>query len=393
MIKASEQLRVTNELNGHPELAESDWWDIFKQWNNAKRILILGGQGDQDFGLDGILKEIGWSMKVPVLGDIISNLHAIDNSIKHQDLFLIGKTEDVKKDLAPDLLITFGKSIISKNIKLLLRKYKAKAHWHLQPYGEVADTYQSLTHIYRTSPQVFFTKIKNYFQDTGSSEAQNTFREQWQENEIKSTQVLKSFIEKSDFSDLSAYYHAMNSLPNNCDLHLANSMAVRYANFVGVNPAQTGIHVYANRGTSGIDGSNSTATGAAMISDRLTYLLTGDLAFFYDRNAFWHNYLPKNLRIIVFNNHAGGIFSLIDGPSRQPELAAYFETEQRLSCASTASEFGFEYTHCADFASLEEAFKTFHEISEQPKLIEISTDNAINTEVFKSLKAFMADNS
>ena len=77
-------------------------------------------------------------------------------------------------------------------------------------------------------------------------------------------------------------------------------MSVRYASILGTNKA---IEIHSNRGTSGIDGSTSTALGFAIADDRLNILITGDVAFFYDRNAFWNNYIPNNLRIILLNNH------------------------------------------------------------------------------------------
>lgn len=105
-------------------------------------------------------------------------------------------------------------------------------------------------------------------------------------------------------------------------------MAVRYANILGL-PQGKQIEVFANRGTSGIDGCNSTAVGGALAHpERPVVLLTGDVAFFYDRNAFWHNYPTPNLRVVVFNNHGGGIFRIIDGPRQQPELDEFFETRR-----------------------------------------------------------------
>ena len=57
-----------------------------------------------------------------------------------------------------------------------------------------------------------------------------------------------------------------------------------------------------------------------MSTEEIVTLLTGDVAFFYDRNALWNNYLPANRRIILLNNHGGNIFRIIDGPGQQPEL-------------------------------------------------------------------------
>src|SRR5699024_9014048 len=123
---------------------------------------------------------------------------------------------------------------------------------------------------------------------------------------------IQSFFPRAEFGEFEAVMDILNNLPQGCDLHLANSMAVRYANLLGKVPE--GTTVYANRGTSGIDGSSSTAVGTALASGKITTLITGDMAFFYDRNAFWHNYPLANLRIIVLNNHGGGIFRLIKGP-------------------------------------------------------------------------------
>src|SRR5690606_41802768 len=85
-------------------------------------------------------------------------------------------------------------------------------------------------------------------------------------------------------SDLTCFNH----LPSPAKVHLANSMAVRYANYIGL--AKLNQEVICNRGTSGIDGSNSTAVGCTFTTKEPVVLFTGDMAFFYDRNAFWHNH-------------------------------------------------------------------------------------------------------
>ena len=50
-----------------------------------------------------------------------------------------------------------------------------------------------------------------------------------------------------------------------------------------------------NRGTSGIDGSTSTAIGASIGSKSPTLLISGDLSFLYDSNGLWNNYTDKVL--------------------------------------------------------------------------------------------------
>lgn len=90
-------------------------------------------------------------------------------------------------------------------------------------------------------------------------------------------------------------HELLQKLPESSHLHLANSLSVRYANFIGIKNKD--IQVWANRGTSGIDGSTSTAVGHAITEkDKNHFLITGDVAFFYDRNAFWHKYPYPNLK-------------------------------------------------------------------------------------------------
>src|SRR5690606_23682854 len=173
--------------------------------------------------------------------------------------------------------------------------------------------------------------------------ADSGFFDGWYRLEAASAKALPETLDQVDFGEFKALHLGMKAVPSPAKIHLANSMAVRYANYIGVrNLAQ---EVVCNRGTSGIDGSNSTAVGCTFTTKDLVVLVTGDMAFFYDRNAFWHKYGFPNLRIILLNNHAGGIFRLIEGPSKLPELEEFFEISQSLNGRLLAEEHGFEYYH------------------------------------------------
>src|SRR5690606_11078051 len=112
-------------------------------------------------------------------------------------------------------------------------------------------------------------------------------------------------------------------------------------------------------GTSGIDGSTSTAVGHALSSGRPNFLITGDLAFFYDRNAFWHNYPLENLRILLLNNHGGLIFDILEGPASTPEAGEYFITRQKLNGRKLCEEFGFEYLKVDNTRKIDNLLRDF----------------------------------
>ncbi|PKV62446.1 2-succinyl-5-enolpyruvyl-6-hydroxy-3-cyclohexene-1-carboxylic-acid synthase [Pontibacter ramchanderi] len=344
-----------------------------------KRVLIVAGQGYHDPKLLLALQTFMGSTGAVAIGDIISNTQQLAGVVRHQDAILACPDPEKMASLQPDLLITFGKSVISKSLKLYLRQYKPKAHWHIQPAGQVADTFQSLTRIIRCTPVSFFRSM------AGSTREDSGYIQAWTSIEQKAGSFLKDFTTKAPYSELTAISRLLNTLPQQSNLHLANSMAVRYANILALRPEQE-VQVYANRGTSGIDGSTSTTVGCALSSKRITTLLTGDMAFFYDRNGLWHNYLPANLRIVIINNHAGGIFRLIDGPKRQPELDEFFETRQQLDARHTALDFGLNYTSCQSLTELEQVLPAFFAPDAGAGILEIFTDSKANAAEFAAYK-------
>lgn len=348
-----------------------------------KKTLIVAGQGRADASLLSFLESFTISHHIPVIADVISNCQSLENAIIHQDAFLGIKEQTLLSQLAPELLITFGQSVISKQLKLYLRKYRPAKHWHIQPGGEVADTFQSLTDVYRTTPAEFF---KAWYASSGPAMVeQESYLKQWKNADQMIAQSWGRHFPGHTLSEFAAVRSVLEVIPETSILHLANSMPVRYANYLGVRGK--GVEVFANRGTSGIDGSVSVAVGCALGTDKIVTLVTGDMAFFYDRNAFWNNYLPSNLRVIILNNHAGGIFGLIKGPDRQPELEEFFETRQPLKARYLCDEFHIEYRYCDDFSSLQKHLKGFFEDGNQPKVLEIETDKKINKKFFTEFKS------
>jgi 2-succinyl-5-enolpyruvyl-6-hydroxy-3-cyclohexene-1-carboxylate synthase len=179
----------------------------------------------------------------------------------------------------------------------------------------------------------------------------------------------------------------MDKLPAHSVFHVSNSMAIRYANYVGLKGKES-VSIYCNRGTSGIDGCTSTAVGASFVSGQLVTLLTGDMAFFYDRNAFWHNYPLHDLRVVILNNHAGGIFGLIDGPGELPEREEFFETTQKLTAGNTAKDFNLDYYFCNSLENLSSVLKDFFSRSGNGKILEIETNKETNRKVFIEFKEY-----
>jgi 2-succinyl-5-enolpyruvyl-6-hydroxy-3-cyclohexene-1-carboxylate synthase len=96
-------------------------------------------------------------------------------------------------------------------------------------------------------------------------------------------------------------------------LVLGASNPVRDAALVSLNT--NGIRVRSNRGVAGIDGTVSTAIGAALAHDGRTVALIGDLTFVHDASGLLigpTEPTPQQLTIVVSNDNGGGIFELLE---------------------------------------------------------------------------------
>lgn len=382
-------VRVLDELSNSFPLTDDHTQFLSREWKKYHNILILAGQHEQDTPLMQALETVATRQHIPVIGDLTANMHGMEDMLAHVEMCLAHANEEIKKELKPDLLITFGKSIVAKNIKLFLRKHQPTAHWHIQPNGNLADTYQSVTHLFRVTPTQFFKHIETLATTTPAFETQKqiNFKNLWAAEERRVTRAIHDYFPRPELGELEVVKEVMAALPNDCNLHLANSMSVRYANLLGLASSQKNIQIYCNRGTSGIDGCTSTTVGHVLVNpNKLNVLITGDLAFFYDRNAFWHNYPLPNLRILLLNNHGGIIFKMIDGPGNLPEADEYFVTNQRLNARKLSEEFNITYLALDNRRKLKNLIPDFLDADGQTKILEFESESTLNTTIFDGLK-------
>ncbi len=356
----------------------SDIKQLKKSLLGSARILLVAGQGSPDRDLLVSIKNFLGRFKSPLLGEAVSNLHGISGLITNADLFLGALTDEQQAELSPDLLITWGDGIISRHIKAFLRKFPAPGHWHIQEAGPVADTFMGLTQIIRCQPIDFFRLMK----DASPRRLDQTFYNRWKKyDKITGKQAVLAAG-----SEAAWVLSLMERIPAKNNLHLANSLSVRYANLVFGGRLDPKVKVYSNRGTSGIDGCTSTAVGHHRASGEPCVLLTGDVAFFYDRNAFWPVAPGADFRICLLNNRGGRIFSMIDGPKDRSEAAALFIGDQPLDARNLCAETGMHYIDNRSGKTVGEILDEFFNPRSTATVLEIFTDPQDNRKEFESLK-------
>jgi 2-succinyl-5-enolpyruvyl-6-hydroxy-3-cyclohexene-1-carboxylate synthase len=367
------------EVNETLESIE-DLSDYRSLWDNAKRKLVLVGVNAPNTVEQKYLEQLATDESVIVFTETISNLHH-NNFFPSIDKIIAPLNQDDFKQLQPEIVLTFGGMVVSKKVKAFLRDYQPKHHWHIDS-KKANDTFFCLSKHFKYSINHFFESFfKNY------QSLQSNYQSYWQE--IKQTRAVRhdTYLNTIPYSDLKAFDSILETVPDDCILQLGNSSAVRYSQLFDVNKT---LKVFCNRGTSGIDGSTSTAIGAATVSNEQTVFITGDLSFFYDSNALWNNYMPNSFRIIVINNGGGGIFRILPGHKNTDNFDTYFETKHQLSAKQLCVMYGLEYTEARNLEEIQSKTPSFYNTSSQPKLLEIFTTREVNDKVllnyFKNIK-------
>jgi 2-succinyl-5-enolpyruvyl-6-hydroxy-3-cyclohexene-1-carboxylate synthase len=374
LYKTTENLTIT--LKSTPILVASkkineDLIPFVKKWNGAKKKLILVGVLKPNSIEKKYLDILAKDESIIVLTETTSNLHdknffpAIDQLIASFD-----KNELI--DFEPEILLTFGGMVISKKIKALLRGYSPKEHWHVDP-KKANDTFFYLTHHFKTTVNLFFKELLPKIVTVKSNYQSNYLS-------VKEYRLKrhKEYISIIPYSDLKIFSAIVNIMPKNMQLQLSNSSTIRYAQFFNFDKR---IYVFCNRGTSGIDGSTSTAIGAAVVSKKETLCITGDLSFLYDSNALWNNYMPSNFKIIVINNGGGGIFRILPGEKNTDNFDTFFETKHQFTALHLCEMYNLEYTMIHHESELNQNLKSFFSSLDTPKLLEIFTPSEINDQV------------
>ncbi|MBD0725474.1 2-succinyl-5-enolpyruvyl-6-hydroxy-3-cyclohexene-1-carboxylic-acid synthase [Flavobacterium sp. L1I52] len=344
-----------------------------KIWNQSAKKLILVGANDPDLISNEIIQTLAKDESVVVMTETTSNLHYPD-FISNIDTIITPFTESDFEDFCPEILITFGGMIVSKRIKAFLRKYQPKEHWHVDSL-RAYDTFGVLTKHFEVNPNTFFGKFlpltKEVKSDYFAKAAQlKAFRKEKQQR----------YLSKIPFSDFLVFDSVIKSLPKDSQLQISNSSAIRYAQLIKTNPS---IEVFCNRGTSGIDGSTSTAIGAAVASKKPTVFITGDVSFLYDSNALWNAYIPENFKIILINNGGGGIFRILPGHEENIVFNTFFETSHQLTAEHLAKMYGLNYFTATDEKSLESGLKQLYAENNKAGILEIFTPTTENDTILK----------
>lgn len=357
--------------------------NIVQEINTSKKVMVLIGVAQENLFSKLSIENLKSNKSIVVLKEHTSNIFE-DNFISNIDRLLApielqSDCDNIFENLCPEIIISVGGMIISKKIKTFLRNYKPKKHFHIGNSLPNDSFFVGVEHL-KINPNACFENEK-----LGNSNS--NYFDIWQLIKISKKELHQRYLKISNFSDLKVFEILANSIPKKFEIQVANSTPIRYFQLFDLKNNNL---MYANRGTSGIDGSTSTAVGSSIKNKAPVILVTGDLSFFYDINALWNKYINSDFRIIVINNAGGGIFKILPGFVENKLFSEFIETKHSFSARSIAKMFGFKYTSVSTKFGLNFALKTFFNNSKKPKILEIKTSGTKSAKVLKDYFRYLS---
>lgn len=184
-----------------------------------------------------------------------------------------------------------------------------------------------------------------------------------------------------EYSNISAIRSLLEHLPENSILHLANSNSVRLAELFQIKDS---VRVFGNRGAHGIDGSMSAFLGQAYIAEEISFLVIGDLSFFYDMNCLFCGYIRNNVRIMLCNDFGAGMFHVSPGTKLLPHIDDYVGGKHDCTAESVAECIGAQYLCARNKQEFDLALVDFVSGSkDKPVIFEVFTDKVHDARVLK----------
>lgn len=346
--------------------------ELVKTFLHAKRIIIITGQLQKNDKVNQVIQHLLSDQRICIFGQAISNLQAIPGIINGD--IALATQQYLDEKLFPDLIIYVGGQVVSKRVKYFIRSLQCN-QWLVDPEGKVIDTFKTLNTIVQANTLPFLEAISKLVKKDTSSD----YKKLWIENHDNAQRKVIKLAEKMEYSDLSTLFTLNRKFSKGDIIFAGNSSIIRYMQLFPLKVDE----VYANRGTSGIDGCLSTAAGIAFATEKRVYAILGDLSFLYDSNGLWNSRLPHNLKIIIINNSGGGIFSIIDGPQKFTSFEQFLTTPHQVDISKLCEAFQTKYYFCSSIDELESVFPVF---KKEPNisLLEIRTPREDSPRIFSN---------
>ena len=395
-----EQMPVAGEgrADGGPFLRRTDarpgTLSLREALGEARRGVIVAGRHERDTPLGeaaaAASEVLGW----PLLADPMSGARRGDAAIAHYDALL--RDEGFAREHTPDLVLRVGDFPVSKPLRTWLASLGDVRQVALDPEGAGQDPASVVCESLALDPAGALRALVGLLATSAhtqrSSEGANQAREAdrdwlgaWRSADELAAEAILGVLGASGCSEPVVAAELGVLLPSEATLFVASSMPVRDIETfwpVRADPPR----VLCNRGANGIDGTVSSAFGAAAASAGPVVLLIGDVALAYDLSALLAaRRLDLKLTIVLLNNEGGGIFDFLPvagAASAKDAFTEHIATPPGLDFARAAALYGLEHETVGDVAGLRLALERALAGSDSA-LVEVRGERAANVQLHR----------
>jgi len=345
--------------------------DMLDDFKKARRPMVIVGQTRLSDAALRHLEEL--APAVPVYMEPLSGW---TNGLLNDALVAFAMQQHGAKEMAPDFVIYVGATVVGKHIKQLVRQSSDVSVWMTDEEGSLRDPLQHTVGVVEARADDVI-RLLPVPQSITFAQQWTALSQQWEA--LRETgELVFSQAEAVRLFEEAISQHATETQPA---VHYANSNAVRLGCLLAKHK------IWVNRGVNGIEGSVSTAAGFSLASGQRTYLVTGDLSFFYDGNALWNSELNGDFRVLLLNNHCGGIMRSLDGMDRSAALNDYISASHGATAEGLCRTYNAQWLHAeGDNKPLREGIRQLVEMaSDRPVVLEVTTDDRRDRQALKQL--------
>ncbi len=316
-------------------------WDAFEMRLKGyeKGVIICGPRspaGDFTKAISLVAQISGYPILADPLAEVRFGQHTKATLVVGgYETFLNGAAPE-----SPDVVIRFGQVPTSKWLNDYLDRAQPEHYIQVSGSGVWADDLHRTTEFIQADPVEFVAAL---YTDTGYRST-SAWQNGWRALESATWEATDQAINSGDDFDGAFVYDLIEALPDGAHLFAGNSLPIRHVDQVG-KPSAKNIHVYGNRGASGIDGNTSTALGIASQTDHPLVLLIGDVTFYHDMNGLLaiKNLDLTNVTIVLMNNNGGGIFNRLPIRQFDPPFTELFTMPHDLDFSHAARLYGLDF--------------------------------------------------
>ena len=344
-------------------------------------LIVAGPQHAPDSvqAITGLAAALGY----PILADPLSQLrrgpHDRSRVIAGYDAML---RAPAGPDLRPEVVLRVGRTPTSKALGAFLAGLVDAEQVVIAEPGRWNDPDLRATRSVDADPTAVCRRLLGAVAPPPVADA--AWLAAWREGERRACAAVDAGLGEG-LTEPGAIRDLLDALPAGAAIVAGNSMPIRDLDTV-LRPGPKPLHVYGNRGASGIDGVVSTALGIAAARPRSPLaLVLGDLSAYHDMNGLLAaGRFGLAATIVVLNNDGGGIFSMLPQASRVPEFEPLFGTPHRLRFEHAAAQYGLDYARPGTPQAYREALADSLG-RDGAQLIEVSTERAANAALHEAM--------